>query len=57
VFAAGQSSSQWHTAYGGGVWLGIFASGLTFKLASSLKATVVRSDEGNSFYLVSGFAL
>jgi len=25
VFVAGESSSKWHTGYGGGVWLGVFA--------------------------------
>jgi len=57
VFVAGESSSQWHTGYGGGVWLGVFASGIDFQLASSIKATVVHSDEGTSFYLFSGFGL
>ncbi|MFL5312199.1 MAG: hypothetical protein ACJ79H_17335 [Myxococcales bacterium] len=57
VFVAGQSSSRWHTGYGGGVWMGVFASGAFFQFVSSVKATVVHSDEGTSFYLFSGFGL
>jgi len=57
VFLAGESSSKWHAGYGGGIWLGIFASGQDFQFASAIKATVVHSDEGTSFYLLSGFAL
>jgi len=57
VFVANESSSRWHTGYGGGLWMGVFASGTSFQFASALKATVVHSDEGTSFYLLSGFAL
>src|SRR6267142_1888397 len=57
VFVAGESSSKWHTGYGGGIWLGVFATGLDFQFASALKATVVHSDEGTKFYLLSGFSL
>ena len=57
VFVAGESSSKWHTGYGGGVWLGVFASGVNLQFASAIKATVVHSDEGTSFYLLSGFSL
>jgi len=57
VFVANESSSKWHTGYGGGLWLGIFASGQSFQFASAIKATVVHSDEGTSFYLLSGFSL
>lgn len=57
VFVDGQSSSRWHPGFGGGVWLGLFASGRLFQFVSSIKATVVHSDEGMSFYLASGFAL
>jgi len=57
VFVAGQSSSRWHTGYGGGVWMGVFASGAFVQFVSSVKATVVHSDEGMSFYLFSGFGL
>jgi hypothetical protein len=54
VFVSGESSSKWHAAYGG-IWLGPFVSGVGFQFASALKATVVHSDEGTSFYLMSGF--
>jgi len=37
--------------------MGVFASGAFFQFVSSLKATVVRSDEGTSFYFFSGFGL
>jgi hypothetical protein len=57
VFVGGQSSSRWHPGYGGGVWLGIFASGIDFQFVSLLNATLVHSDEGTSFYLFSGFGL
>jgi len=57
VFVSGESSSKWHAAYGGGIWLGPFISGMDFQFASALKATVVHSDEGTSFYLMSGFNL
>ncbi len=51
------TSSRWHTGVGGGIWMGVFASGAFFQFVSSLKATVVRSDEGTSFYFFSGFGL
>jgi len=57
VFVANQSSSRWHTGYGGGFWLGPFISATDFHFASGLKATVVHSDEGTSFYLMTGFTL
>jgi len=57
VFVDGESSSKWHTGYGGGVWLGVFAGGQDFQFASAIKATVVHSDEGTKFYLLSGFNL
>ena len=57
VFVANESSSKWHAGYGGGIWLGVFASGATFQFASALKAALVHSDEGTSFYLLTGFGL
>jgi len=57
VFVANESSSKWHAGYGGGLWLGIFASGVNLQFASALKATMMHSDEGTSFYLFSGFSL
>jgi len=41
----------------GGVWMGVFASGAFVQFVSSVKATVVHSDEGRSFYLFSGLGL
>jgi hypothetical protein len=57
VFVAGESSSKWHPAVGGGVWLGVFVTGLDVQFASLLNATVLHSDEGTSFYLFSNFGL
>jgi hypothetical protein len=57
VFVDGERSSTWHTAAGGGVWLGVFASSPFFQLAGAVKAAVVRTDEGTSFLLASGFGL
>jgi len=57
VFVANESSSKWHYGFGGGLWLGVFASGVNLQFASALKATVVHSDEGTAFYLLSGFSL
>ena len=57
VFVDGQSSSKWHTGYGGGLWMGVFAGGQDFQFASAIKVTVVHSDEGTKFYLLSGFSL
>jgi hypothetical protein len=57
VFVDGESSTKWHTGVGGGIWLGLFANSGFVSFASSLKAAMVHSDEGTSFYLFSGFAL
>jgi hypothetical protein len=57
VFRAGESSSRWHSGYGGGLWLALLASGAGFQIATSMNATVVRSDEGTAFYFSSGFGL
>jgi hypothetical protein len=57
VFLDGESSSRWHSGYGGGIWLGMLASSMQFEFASALQATVVRSDEGTRFYLASAFRL
>jgi hypothetical protein len=51
------SSSRWHTAAGGGVWLAVFASAWNFQVGSSFNAMVVRSDERTAFYLSTGFGL
>jgi hypothetical protein len=57
VFVSGESSSKWHYGAGGGLWLALFASGKAFEIASSVNATLVRSDERTSFYFTSGFGL
>lgn len=57
VFVDGKGSSKWHDGYGGGLWLGMSAGTTQFQLATALKATVVHSEEGNRFYLMSAFAL
>jgi hypothetical protein len=57
VFVASESSSRWHPAGGGGIWLAVFASAFTFRVASSFNLAIVRSDEQTSFYFSSGFGL
>jgi len=56
VFLAGESSSKWHTGSGGGIWLGL-STLAPYALAASLRAAVVKSEEGTSFYVFSGFGL
>ena len=51
------SSSRWHTAAGGGIWLAVFASAWNVQVGSSFNAMVVRSDERTAFYLSTGFGL
>jgi hypothetical protein len=55
VFLSGESSSRWHYGAGGGIWVAMLASGKGFEIASSLNATVVRSDERTGVYVSSGF--
>jgi hypothetical protein len=55
VFLAGESSSRWHTGAGGGLWLAVSAATQTLQLTSSFNALFVRSDEGTSFYLSTGY--
>jgi hypothetical protein len=50
VFLSGESSSTWHSGYGGGVWLAFRRSGTILSLAAS------RSREGSRLYLRTGFA-
>jgi hypothetical protein len=57
VFVGSESSSRWHTAAGGGIWLAVFASAWTFQVGSSMNAMLVRSDERTAFYLSTGFGL
>lgn len=55
VFLEHESSSKWHPAAGGGLWVALHAGGETFQLVSAMSAAVVRSDEGTTFYLSSTF--
>jgi hypothetical protein len=57
VFLASESSSRWHSAAGGGIWLATFASAWNFQVGSSINAMLVRSDERTAFYVFSGFGL
>ena len=57
VFESGESSSRWHSAAGGGIWVAVFASAWAFEVGSSFNAMVVRSDERTAFYLSTGFGL
>jgi hypothetical protein len=57
VFVAGESSNKWHPAVGGGVWMGVFVTGLDLQFATLINATVLHSDEGTTFYLFSNFGL
>jgi len=57
VFESSKSSSLWHSAAGGGIWVAVFASAWTFQVGSSFNAMVVRSDERTAFYLSTGFGL
>jgi hypothetical protein len=57
VFDSSQSSSLWHSAAGGGIWVAVFASAWAFQVGSSFNAVIVRSDERTAFYLTTGFGL
>ncbi len=50
VFAAGESSTRWHAAIGGGVWFSFLGP------ANVLGVSVVRSPERTGVYLSGGFA-
>ena len=49
VFLEGESSSEWHTAFGGGVWLAFLDR------AHTLSAAVVSSEERTGVYVQAGF--
>lgn len=49
VFLEGESSSEWHTAFGGGVWIGFL------ERAHTLSAAVASSDERTGVYIQAGF--
>ena len=50
VFRAGESSSTWHTATGGGIWLAFL------NRSNTLSAAIAASDERTRVYLQAGFA-
>ncbi len=50
VYFAGESSSRWHTAFGGGIWVAFLNRSNTFS------AAVAASDERTRVYLQAGFA-
>jgi len=49
VFLEGESSDQWHTALGGGLWLGFLSR------ANTLSVAVAASEERTRLYLQAGF--
>jgi hypothetical protein len=49
VFLAGESSDTWHTAFGGGVWLGFLGR------ANTVSAALASSRERTRLYLQAGF--
>ncbi len=49
VFVDGESSGDWHTGYGGGIWI---APG---EIANTFSAAVATSEEGRRFYFDIGF--
>jgi outer membrane protein assembly factor BamA len=49
VFLAGESSDTWHTAFGGGVWLGFLSR------ANTVSAALASSRERTRLYLQAGF--
>jgi hypothetical protein len=57
VFASPESSSRWHSAAGGGIWVAVSASAWAFQVGSSFNAIAVRSDERTAFYLSTGLGL
>ena len=50
VFRGGESSNQWHAAYGGGIWLA------PLRRSSTLQLSVARSGSRTAFYAGIGFA-
>jgi hypothetical protein len=49
VFLEGESSDTWHSAFGGGVWLGFLSR------ANTLSAAIAKSKERTRLYLQAGF--
>jgi hypothetical protein len=50
VYAAGEDSSTWHTAFGGGIWMA------PLKRSSTMQVSLARSEGRNAVYLGLGFA-
>jgi hypothetical protein len=50
VFREGESSNEWHTSYGGGIWLA------PLRRSSTLQLSVARSASRSAFYAGIGFA-
>ncbi len=49
VFLEGESSDEWHTAFGGGLWLGFLSR------SNTVSAAVASSKERTRVYLQAGF--
>ncbi len=49
VYLSGESSSQWHTSFGGGVWFSFLSP------TNVISAVFGHSDEGNKIYARAGF--
>jgi hypothetical protein len=49
VFLAGESSDEWHTAFGGGLWLGFLSR------ANTVSAAIAASQERTRLYIQAGF--
>jgi hypothetical protein len=50
VYLDGESSSEWHTGVGGGVWCSFINT------ANTASLSVASSEEGTRVYVVAGFA-
>jgi len=50
VFLEGESSDDWHTAFGGGIWLSLL------RPSNTMNAVVAHSDDGVRVYVRAGFA-
>lgn len=49
VFLAGEASNEWHTAFGGGIWLGFLSR------ASTVSVAAAASEERTRIYVQAGF--
>jgi hypothetical protein len=50
VWLDGETSDQWHTSWGGGIWIGLLAR------TNSVAFTIAQSDERTAFYVRAGFS-